>query len=59
MEVKVLLSEDTMNAFKLARVLLSIFVMLLVAVPFAALAQETKKDEDKKDKKDAQRAKKG
>lgn len=41
-----------MNAFKKARVPLSLLIMLLVTLPFGAFAQDPKKDEEKKDKKE-------
>jgi Tol biopolymer transport system component/imidazolonepropionase-like amidohydrolase len=41
-----------MNAFKKARAPLSLLIVLLVTLPFGAFAQDPKKDEDKKDKKE-------
>jgi Tol biopolymer transport system component/imidazolonepropionase-like amidohydrolase len=41
----------TMIAFKRVRVVLSLFIVLLVSLPFGAFAQDPKKDDDKKDDK--------
>jgi len=41
-----------MNAFKQARVPLSLLIILLVALPFGTFAQDPKNDEEKKDKKE-------